>query len=484
MRPLLGGDFAMIKPVISAVQPLARFVSIAAVILLSAATLYTPRAAFAQSATSATTKTGSSAEVKADPKVDAKPDPKADAKPDPKAKSKGDPKADPKAGAKSDPKPAAPSAAAISATTPPALSPIQVGELSSVPAPAIAAKAWITVDVTSGQVVSSSNADQKIEPASLTKIMTAYLAFSALKEKRLTLEQQANVSQAAWKTRGSRMFIEPRKPVTIDELIKGVIIQSGNDASVALAEAISGTESSFVTLMNEEALRLGMTNTNFVNAGGLPDPQHFSTVRDLAVLARRMINDHPDYFPYYSMREFTYNKIKQPNRNRLLWADPSVDGMKTGHTDGAGYCLVATAKRGDRRVITVLVGSDSQATRAEESLKLLNWTFQNFETIKIFDKAQAAVESRVWQGKTENTKLGVAEPLWVTVPRGKAGDIKPVAKRPDPLFAPLAQGQKVGTLSLMLDDKLLRTEPLEVIDPVERAGVVGRWSDSIRLWFR
>ena len=483
MKPLLGGGFSMIKSVISAMQPFARFVSIAAVILLSAATLYTPRAAFAQSATSATTKTGSSAEVKADPKVDAKPDPKADAKPDPKAKSKGDPKADPKA-AKSEPKPAAPSAAAISATTPPALSPIQVGELSSVPAPAIAAKAWITVDVTSGQVVASSNAEQKIEPASLTKIMTAYLAFSALKEKRLTLEQQANVSQAAWKTRGSRMFIEPRKPVTIDELIKGVIIQSGNDASVALAEAISGTESSFVTLMNEEALRLGMTNTNFVNAGGLPDPQHFSTVRDLAVLARRMINDHPDYFPYYSMREFTYNKIKQPNRNRLLWADPSVDGMKTGHTDGAGYCLVATAKRGDRRVITVLVGSDSQATRAEESLKLLNWTFQNFETIKIFDKAQAAVESRVWQGKTENTKLGVAEPLWVTVPRGKAGDIKPVAKRPDPLFAPLAQGQKVGTLSLMLDDKLLRTEPLEVIDPVERAGVVGRWSDSIRLWFR
>jgi D-alanyl-D-alanine carboxypeptidase (penicillin-binding protein 5/6) len=353
-----------------------------------------------------------------------------------------------------------------------------------VPPPAIAAKAWITLDVTSGQVVSSSNADQKIEPASLTKIMTAYLAFTALKEKRLTLDEQANVSQVAWKTRGSRMFIEPRKPVTIDELIKGVIIQSGNDASVALAEAISGTEASFVTLMNEEAQRMGMTNTNFMNAAGLPDPQHVSTVRDLALLSRRMITDHPEYFPYYSVREFTYNKIKQPNRNRLLWADPTVDGMKTGHTEGAGYCLVATAKRGERRVVTVLVGSDSMATRAEESLKLLNWTFQNFETIKIFDKAHAAVESRVWQGKTENTKLGVAEPLWVTVPRGKAGDIKPVAKRPDPLFAPLMQGQKVGTLSLMLEDKLLRTEPLEVLDAVERAGVVGRWSDSIRLWFR
>lgn len=472
MSSLIGGGFLMINPVISAVQPVARFVSIAAVILLSVATLYTPTAALAQASTSTTAKTGQSA--------DAKLDPKSEVKPEAKAKPKGDPKAS----AKADPKPAAPSAAAISATTPPSLSPIQVGELSNVPPPAIAAKAWITLDVTSGQVVSSSNADQKIEPASLTKIMTAYLAFTALKEKRLTLDEQANVSQVAWKTRGSRMFIEPRKPVTIDELIKGVIIQSGNDASVALAEAISGTEASFVTLMNEEAQRMGMTNTNFMNAAGLPDPQHVSTVRDLALLSRRMITDHPEYFPYYSVREFTYNKIKQPNRNRLLWADPTVDGMKTGHTEGAGYCLVATAKRGERRVVTVLVGSDSMATRAEESLKLLNWTFQNFETIKIFDKAHAAVESRVWQGKTENTKLGVAEPLWVTVPRGKAGDIKPVAKRPDPLFAPLMQGQKVGTLSLMLEDKLLRTEPLEVLDAVERAGVVGRWSDSIRLWFR
>jgi len=476
MRSLLSGGFLMINLVISAVQPFARFVSVAAVIFLSATALVAPTTTFAQAATGTAPKTGQPTEAHADPK--------ADPKPDPKAKPKADPKADPKASAKPEPKAAAPSAAAISATTPPSLTPIQVGELSSVPAPAIAAKAWITFDVTSGQVVASVNPDQKIEPASLTKIMTAYLAFSALKEKRLTLEQQANVSQTAWKTRGSRMFIEPRKPVTIDELIKGVIIQSGNDASVALAEAISGTEATFVKRMNEEAQRLGMTNTNFTNAGGLPDPQHFSTVRDLAVLARRMINDHPEYFPYYSLREFTYNKIKQPNRNRLLWADPSVDGMKTGHTEGAGYCLVATAKRGDRRVITVLVGSDSMATRAEESLKLLNWTFQNFETIKIFDKAQAAVEARVWQGKTESTKLGVAEPLWVTVPRGKAGDVKPVAKRPDPLFAPLAPGQKVGTLSLMLEDKLLRTEPLEVIDLVERAGVVGRWSDSIRLWFK
>jgi D-alanyl-D-alanine carboxypeptidase (penicillin-binding protein 5/6) len=378
----------------------------------------------------------------------------------------------------------APSAAAVAATTPPSDGPIQVGELSAVPVPAIAARAWITMDVTSGQVVASSNADMKVEPASLTKIMTAYVAFNALDDKRLTLDQQANVSQAAWKTKGSRMFIEPRKPVTVDELMKGVIIQSGNDASVAIAEAVSGNETSFVALMNQEAKRLGMDNTNFQNATGLPDPQHMTTVRDLATLARRMIVDHAEYFPYYSTREFTYNKIKQTNRNRLLWADPSVDGMKTGHTDAAGYCLVATAKRGDRRVITVLVGSDSSAARAEESLKLLNWTFQNFETIKLFDKSHPAVEARVWQGQTDVAKLGVMEPLWVTVPRGKASDVKPVIKRPDPLLAPLTQGQKVGTLALMLDDKLLRTEPLEVLDPVERAGFFGRTIDMVKLWWR
>jgi D-alanyl-D-alanine carboxypeptidase (penicillin-binding protein 5/6) len=380
--------------------------------------------------------------------------------------------------------PAAPSTAAVAATAPSVFAPVQVGDLSPVPAPAIAAKAWITVDVTSGQIVASSNPDMKIEPASLTKIMTAYVAFTAIKEKRLSLEQQANVSQLAWKTRGSRMFIEPRKPVTVDELLKGVIIQSGNDASVALAEAVSGSESAFVLVMNEEARRMGMTNTVFMNTTGLPDPQHLTTVRDLAILARRMINDHPTYFPYYAMREFTYNKIKQSNRNRLLWADPSVDGMKTGHTDAAGYCLVATAKRGDRRVITVLVGSDSMATRAEESLKLLNWTFQNFETVKLFDQTHAAVEAQVWQGKVDSTKLGVSEPLWVTVPRGKASEVKPIAKRPDPLFAPLAKDERVGTLTLMLDDKMLLTRPLLVLDPVERAGIVGRTVDSVRLWFR
>ena len=375
---------------------------------------------------------------------------------------------------------AAPAAGTITPTT---SGPVQVAEISTIPIPAIAARAWISIDAVTGQVVASFNPDMKIEPASLTKIMTAYVAFNALKQKRLTLEQDVNVSQTAWKTRGSRMFIEPRKPVTVDEVLKGVIIQSGNDASVAIAEAVAGNEAAFATLMNQQAQALGMTNTNFLNSTGLPDPEHVTTVRDLSTLARHMVLDHAEYFPYYSTREFTYNKIKQTNRNRLLWADPSVDGMKTGYTEAAGYCLVATAHRGDRRVITVIVGSSSTATRAEDSLKLMNWTFQNFETIKLFDKGHPAVEARVWEGKTEVANLGTLEPLWLTVPRGKAGDVKPVAKRPEPLFAPLEQGQKVGTLTLTINDRMLMTRPLEVLESVERAGFFGRMADKVKMWF-
>ena len=385
--------------------------------------------------------------------------------------------------AASEPSTAAPAAPTVGTITPTTSGPVQVAELSTIPVPAIAARAWISIDAVTGQVVASFNPDLKIEPASLTKIMTAYVAFNALKQKRLTLEQEINISQTAWKTRGSRMFIEPRNPVTVEELHKGMIIQSGNDAAVAIAEAVAGNEAAFATMMNQQAQALGMTNTNFLNATGLPDPEHMTTVRDLSTLARRMVLDHPEYFPYYSTREFTYNKIKQSNRNRLLWADPSVDGMKTGFTDAAGYCLVATAHRGDRRVITVIVGSSSTAARAEDSLKLMNWTFQNFETIKLFDKGHPAVEARVWEGTTEVANLGTLEPLWLTVPRGRAADVKPMAKRPDPLFAPLEQGQKVGTLTLTIDDRMLMTQPLEVLESVERAGFFGRMADKIKMWF-
>ncbi|AZY47809.1 D-alanyl-D-alanine carboxypeptidase family protein [Bordetella avium] len=379
----------------------------------------------------------------------------------------------------------APAAAAPATSTPaPATAAVAtVGELAAVPAPTIAARAWIAIDVNSGQVLAASNPDQKVEPASLTKVMTAYVVFNALDEKRLTLDQQVPVSQHAWRTGGSRMFIEPRKPVTVDELIQGMIVQSGNDASVALAEAVGGSETAFAALMNEQAERLGMKGTHFMNATGLPDPQHITTVRDLATLATHLVSDHPEYYHYYKQKGFTYNKITQPNRNRLLWADPSVDGMKTGHTDSAGYCLISTALRGDRRVLTVLVGADSEATRAEESLKLLNWSFQNFDTVKLYDKSQPGLDARVWEGKAENVKLGPPNPVWLAVPRGKGNEIKPIAQRTDPLVAPLAKGQQVGTLEFTLDGKVLRTEPLVVQEDVERAGFFGRMTDTVKRWF-
>ncbi|ARP88251.1 D-alanyl-D-alanine carboxypeptidase family protein [Bordetella genomosp. 9] len=407
------------------------------------------------------------------------------------AQSSGKPAPAKPAGEASSAAPAPAGNPAQSATTPSGASPSQIAttdtdgvsqvvSVSPIPAPTIAARAWISVDVNSGQVLAASNPDQQVEPASLTKIMTAYVVFNALDEKRLTLDQQVPVSEHAWRTGGSRMFIEPRKPVTVDELLQGVIVQSGNDASVALAEAVGGSESSFASMMNQEAERLGMKSSHFMNATGLPDPQHTTTVRDLATIATHLITDHPQYFHYYKQRSFTYNKISQPNRNRLLWADPSVDGMKTGHTDSAGYCLVATALRGDRRVLTVMVGTDSESTRAEESLKLLNWSFQNFDTVKLFDASQAPLEARVWEGKAESVKLGPPAPIWVAVPRGKAGDIKPVAERTDPLVAPLEKGQRVGMLRLTVDGKTLQTAPLVVREPVERAGFFGRLFDMIK----
>ncbi len=361
---------------------------------------------------------------------------------------------------------------------------VDVSAVSSISKPVVAARAWILVDAVTGQTIAAQNPELAIEPASLTKIMTVYMAFDALKENRISRNQEVPVSEKAWKTPGSRMFIEPRKPVTVDEILQGIVIQSGNDASVAIAETLSGTEEAFAQQMTEKARKLGMTETTFKNASGLPDPGHVTTVRDLAVLAQRMIADHPDKYQVYSQREFTYNNIKQANRNRLLWADPSVDGMKTGHTEAAGYCLVSTAQRGDRRVISVLVGADSESTRAEESLKLLNWAFQNFDTVKLVDAGQAALEARVWEGTAEMAKLGTAQAIWLTIPRGKTGEVALVAQRPDPLLAPLAAGERVGTLTLTVDGQPLRVLPLDVLASVERAGFFGRVIDQIKLWLQ
>ncbi|TAM82908.1 MAG: D-alanyl-D-alanine carboxypeptidase [Candidimonas sp.] len=373
--------------------------------------------------------------------------------------------------------PTVPVPAAVRGLTP-------VGELAKVPAPSVDAKAWLVLDANSGQVLGDVDPDEKIEPASLTKMMSTYIVFDALENKRLSLDQKVNVSEKAWRTGGSRMFIKLGTQVSVDDLLQGVIVQSGNDATVALAEAVAGSESAFAALMNQEAQKMGLTNTHYVNSTGLPDPDHYTTVRDLATLARDLVTRFPQYLHYYSEKEFTYNKIKQRNRNRLLWVDSTVDGLKTGHTQSAGYCLVATAKRGDRRLVTVVVGAPSDSARTESSLKMLNWGFQNFDTIKLYDATHAAVQARVWEGTAATVGLGQPGPTWITVPRGEGQLVKPVAQYTQPLIAPLRKGAQVGEVSLTLAGKVLRREPLVVLNDVPQAGFFGRIFDKIRLMFK
>ena len=357
----------------------------------------------------------------------------------------------------------------------------------SLPAPTIAARSWLLLDATSNQILASQDADLRIEPASLTKIMTAYLAFSAIRDKRLDLNQTITVSNNAWKVDGdsSKMFIEPSMPVRVNDLLYGLIVQSGNDAAVSLAEAVAGTEAAFADLMNREAQRMGLKSTRFANPHGLPRQDNYSTARDLSILAARLIADFPDLYKIYSTKSFTYNKITQPNRNRLLWLDATVDGMKTGHTQAAGYCLIASAKRpngsGERRLISVVLGTDSDAVRAQESQKLLNWGFLNFDTIKIYTKGQAVVTPSVWKGSQNDIKLGFNQDVYITLPRGFNPKLKPVVERPDPLVAPIRQFSRVGTLKIMADGKIISTLPLQALEQVNEASIVGRAFDSVRL---
>src|SRR5438105_5827217 len=335
------------------------------------------------------------------------------------------------------------------------------------PTPSVMGKAWIVGDLTSGQVLVAQGADERFEPASLTKLMTAYLVFAALRDKKLTLEQQVPVSVRAWRAPGSRMFIEPRRPVTVEELIKGMEIQSGNEACIALAEAVAGSEDVFVQLMNREAQRLGMKNTRFVNATGLPDAQHYSTARDLYTLSAALIRDFPqDYGRYYAIKDFRYNNITQPNRNRLLWLDASVDGVKTGHTEAAGYCLIASSRRGGRRLLAVLLGSISESTRAQESLKLLNWGYQFFDSVKLYGDGDAVRSLDVWKGAKSAVKVGVKGDLLVTVPKGEADKLKAELVSQKPLVAPLAEGQRVGTLRVIFEGKPFNEYPLIALEPV------------------
>ena len=361
--------------------------------------------------------------------------------------------------------------------------PALISELSTIPAPTLGAKAWLSLDVNSNQIIAAHNMDERIEPASLTKLMTAYLVFKALEAGRLDLEQEVHVSEKAWRTEGSRMFINPNTQVKIHDLLQGLIVQSGNDATVALAEAVAGSEEAFAALMNEEATRQGLTNTHFENGSGLPHPDHLTSVRDLGILAKNLISDFPQYLHYYSQKEYLYNKINQPNRNRLLWLDNTVDGLKTGHTKSAGYGLITTALRDGRRVITVVTGTSSDAARTEDSLKLLNWSYQNFETVELYQPSQPIVTARIWEGEVDTVGLGLKRSVWVTVPRGRSGDIKPMAHYTQPLMAPVMQDQKVGTVAFSLGDQVIANEPLLALNAVPQAGFVGRMIDKVRMLF-
>ena len=354
----------------------------------------------------------------------------------------------------------------------------------TVPPPALAAKAWALVDHATAQVLAEKDADARIEPASLTKLMTAYITFSKLKEGTLKPDQVVPVSTKAWRMEGSRMFIEPNKPVSVDELIRGVIVQSGNDACVALAETIAGSEEAFAALMNREAQRLGMTNTHFTNSTGLPEPQLYTSARDLALLASAIIRDFPEYYSLYSLKEFTYNGIKQPNRNRLLYMDPSVDGMKTGHTSSAGYCLVSTARRGERRLISVVLGAASDTVRAQESLKLLNFGYQFFETVKLYSADEALSKFRVWKGKLNELPVGFLNDFALTVPKEAANKIQVSLESRQPLVAPLQRGQEVGTLTVAIDGKPLGQYPVVALQDAEVAGFFGRLWDAIVMFFK
>lgn len=358
--------------------------------------------------------------------------------------------------------------------------------------PEVAAKSFILLDLTSNQVLAERNADTPADPASLTKLMTAYVVFNAVKEKRLALTQPIPVSKRAWEERksgGSLMFIDTTMSPTVDELLHGVIVQSGNDASVALGEAVGGTLDGFVGMMNRQAQAWGLKNTSFKNVTGLTEAGHRSTARDLAVIATHIITDHPEFYTYYSIKDYKYNNIAQPNRNLLLRRDPTVDGMKTGYTEAAGYCLIASAQRdfpnGKRRLLSVVLNTTSMEARASESQKLLNWGFQAFDALRLFEGNKSVATASVWKGQSNEAKLGAAGPVFVSVPRGEGGSLQTKIERRDPLVAPLQKGQRVGTLKVTTaGGNNVAEVPLVVLDGVEQAGIFGRAWDAMRLWIK
>jgi D-alanyl-D-alanine carboxypeptidase (penicillin-binding protein 5/6) len=339
------------------------------------------------------------------------------------------------------------------------------------------------MDVESGRVIVEGNSRERLPPASLTKMMTAYIVERELQENRIALSDQVPISVNAWKTGGSRMFIKEGSRVPVSDLLKGVIIQSGNDASVALAEFVAGSEGAFADIMNQQAAQLGMSDSNFLNATGLPAPSHYSSARDLAILARAIINDHPDNYELYAEKYFTYNDIRQPNRNRLLWRDPSVDGLKTGHTEEAGYCLVASAERDDMRLVATVMGTASENARAQEIQNLLNYGFRYFETHTLINAGQTLTEATVWGGASDSVKLGVTENAVVTVPRGSKSALESVMDIDSVIEAPIEAGQELGRVRVMLNGDEVVNRPVVALEPVPEGGFFKRIWDAVKLFF-
>jgi len=358
------------------------------------------------------------------------------------------------------------------------------GAATPVPkAPSVGAKGYLLEDFHSGQLIAEKNADQPLEPASITKLMTAYVAFSEIREGNLSLEEKVRISEKAWRTEGSRMFVEVNSQVSVADLLKGVIIQSGNDATVALAEHVAGTEEGFASLMNHHAKRLGLSGTHFVNSTGLPHKDHYTTARDIAVVARAMIEEFPEYYRWYSERQFTYNNITQYNRNKLLWRDESVDGLKTGHTESAGYCLVTSAERDGMRLISVVLGTASEEARADASQALLNYGFRFFETHKLYDGGSKLTTARVWKGASESVDLGLDRTLYVTIPRGEYKNLDAAMQLQDHIIAPVSQAQPLGRVVVRLADQSVVEKDLVALSPVAEGSFLQRLVDETLLYF-
>lgn len=349
------------------------------------------------------------------------------------------------------------------------------------PPPAIAANAYILIDAGSGRVLAEQNADARLEPASLTKIMTAYIAFEALTKGQLHLDDMATISTTAAKAEGSRMFAEPGSTVAVENLLKGMIIQSGNDASIALAEYVAGSEAAFAAIMNQNAARLGMTNTHYINSMGLPHPEHYASARDLAMLSRAMITEYPEYYKWHSIKEFTFNNIKQHNRNRLLWQDPTVDGVKTGHTSGAGYCLVASAMRNNMRLIAVVMGAKSDRIRATANAELLNYGFRNYESRILYRANEKLTEAHVWKGAESQVPAGLKQDFVVTFPHGQYDSLKASMEVDNKSIAPVQAGDKLGEVKVSYNNEVIAQQNLVALETIEKGGILKRLFDEIAM---